>query len=616
MPISDYQINRKDIIFIFIILALAMAFRVLYLMDYLNSRIYPVLQYSDSYSYFLWAKDIAGGDFWGSKVFMKWPLYAYFLGLLLKLFKNNLFSVYLFQYLLGAANCVLVYFIARRIFNQKTGLISGLLCACCGLFIFYDALLIYTSLSLFLNSLLFLFILGIADKPDNNKLFWLGIFLGICVITQASIGLFGILAIIWVLKRQGAGWTELFRKFLFFLLGLGIIVGSVTLKNFLAEKDFVLVAGNVGFNFYSGNNPQANGTFYCPPNIALNQEDMFRDSRIIASAQTGRDLKTSEVSAFWFNKSLTFIRNEPVKWLGLLSRKINYAFGSREFIHDLEYNFLSDKIRIFKVVFMDLRFILPFSLLGAFLAFKKFPQSALLYLALISSAFSISLFFVTARYRMVMLPYLLIFAAFGLLAVWDSFKNTRYIRFLSLSLVLLLSFILIDANRLSIEKGLKNFKFFSQSFNYHLDKAFVYENSSDYQNALKELDLAQRLEADNYRVIFRQGVVYFRLDNHKLAEEKFKHTIKINPLCQDAYYNLGLIYNRQSRFIEAEEVLKKAVSLDPENIESHFELGLAYKANGSLAAAKQELSLALKKINRWRSDERAIIEKELKTLEK
>jgi len=616
MSISDYQINRKDLFFVVIILALAMAFRIMYLMDYQNTRIYPILQSSDSYSYFLWAKDISSGDLLGSKAFMKWPLYAYFLGLLLKLFRDNLTVVYLFQCLLGAVNCVLVYFIARRIFNQKVGLIAGLLCALSGLFIFYDSLLLYTSLSLFLNSLLFLFILDVADKPGNNKLFWLGIFLGICVITQASIGLFGILAIIWVLRRQGAGWPNLIRKFSFFLLGLGIVVGSVALKNFLAEKDFVLIAGNVGFNFYSGNNPEATGVFYCPANIALNQEDMFRDSRIIAVAETGRDLKTSEVSRFWFDKSFVFIREEPLKWLGLLFRKINYVFGSKEFNHDLEYNFISDKIRVFKVMLMDLRFVLPFSLLGAFLAFRKFPKSTLLYIALIGSAFSIILFFVTTRYRMIMLPYLLIFAAFGLFAVWESLKSKRYIKLLLLCLALALCFVLIDANRLAIQKDLKNYNLFSRSFNYHLGRAFIDENSSGYQNALKELDLAQRLEPDNYRVIFRQGVVYFRMDNLKLAEEKFKYAIKINPLCQDAYYDLGLIYNRQSRFTEAEEVLKRAVSLDPENIESHFELGLAYKANGKLAAAKQEFRFAFKKINRWRSDERAVIEKEIKALEK
>ena len=594
-----------------------MALRIIYLLDYMNSDIYPILAYSDSYSYFLWAKDISSGDLWGSKSFIKWPLYAYFLSFLLKLFKNNVTAVYLFQYLLGAVNCVLVYFIAKIIFNELVGRIAALVCAWCGLFIFYDSLLTYTNLSLFLNSLLFLFLLGIEDKPGNNKLFWAGIFLGICVITQASIALFGILAIIWILKKQNTDWRKLPFKFLFFLFGLGIIVGGVALRNFLVEKDFVLIAGNVGFNFYSGNNPEANGTFFCPANIALNQEDMFRDSRIIASAQTGRYLKTSEVSHFWFNKAINFIRKNPCQWLGLLLRKINYAFSSKEFVHDLEYDFLAGRIRIFKIMFMDLKFILPFSLLGIFLAFKKSRQAALLYIILFTLAFSISLFFVTARYRIIMVPYLVIFCAFGLWSIYDALKDRRNpFRFVFLCLGLLASFLLIDVDRLSIQKIRIDSKSDSPVFNYHLIKALSYENHSDYQNAIRELDLAHNIEPNNYRAIFRQGVAYSRLNDFKLAEEKFKEVIKINSLCMDAYYNLGFIYNLQLRFKEAEGMLRKAVALDPESIESHFELALAYKSNGNLKAAREEFDLAAKKINRWRSDERAIIERETKALKK
>lgn len=616
MLAPPYRIRKREIIFIFAVFGIAFALRILYLRDYLNSDTFPILQYSDSYSYFLWAKDILSGDLWGSKAFMKWPLYAYFLSFLLKLFKGNVTAVYLFQYLLGALNCVLVYFIARRIFNEAVARISALLCAWYGLFLFYDSLLIYTNLSLFLNSLLFLFLLSIKDEPDNKKLFLAGIFLGICVITQASIALFGIFAIILILKAKEAPLRKLLLKFFLFLFGFAVIIGSVALKNFFAEKDFVLISGNVGFNFYSGNNPRANGTFFCPANIALNQEDMFRDARILANAETGRSLTTAQVSRFWFNKAVVFIQKEPGKWLVLLFRKIKYLFSPVEFIHDLEYNFLTGKTMVFKAVLMDLRFILPFSLLGIILAFKRIRQVALLYIALITVSFSICLFFVTARYRIVMVPYFMIFAAFGLVTTRESLRERRYFRFTLFCLALSAIFICQESNRLAMQESGIDSKSDSSAFNYHLSAALNYENRSDYQRALRELNLAENIEPHNYRAIFRQGTVYFRLDDFKNAEEKFKETVRINPLSVDAYYNLGFIYNRQSRFTQAQDSLKKAVSLDPEYIEAHFELGKAYKANGKPALAKEEFNLALKKINRWRQAERAIIEKELASLEK
>ncbi len=505
-----------------------------------------MLPYSDSYSYFLWAKDIASGDF-GAKAFMKWPLYAYFLALMLKLFKGNSVAVYFFQFLLGAANCVLVYFIGKKIFNLRTGVVAGLLCACSGLLVFYDSLLMYVSLSLFLNSLLFLFILRVEDKPDNNKLFWLGIFLGICLITQASIGLFGVLAVIWILKSQKAGTGGSLSKFTVFIFGLAVIVGGVTLRNYLVEKDFVLVAGNVGFNFYSGNNSKANGTFYCPPNISLNQEDMFRDSAIIARAKTGRDLKTSGVSGYWLSESLDFIRRQPGKWLGLLSRKINYVFSSKEFMHDLEFSFLEEKARAFKVMLMDLRFILPLSLLGAFLGIRKFRQAKFLYLFLAAAALSITIFFVTSRYRVVMVPFFLIFAAYGLTGIWDSLRDKRYTLALLFCSVVYTSFILIDGNRSAIERNMEIPEYDSPAYSYLLNRALVYEIKNDYQNALNELELALKLEPDNYRGIFQQGVVYSRLNVFGHAGEKFKEVIKLNSLCSDAYYNLGLFITGRGR---------------------------------------------------------------------
>ena len=155
IKIPDYQLDKKDFLPVLIIFTLAMIFRVFYLKDLVKTSVYPVLPYSDGYSYYLWAKDIASGELLGNKAFMQWPLYAYVLGFLFKITANNVLLVYLFQFILGAVNCVLVYFIGKQLFNRIVGFTAGLMCAWYGIFIFHEGLLIYTSLSLFFNSLLF-----------------------------------------------------------------------------------------------------------------------------------------------------------------------------------------------------------------------------------------------------------------------------------------------------------------------------------------------------------------------------------------------------------------------------------------------------------------------------
>ena len=160
----NYKFDKRDVLIILFIFILAISIRMVYLNQYQSTNIYPVLAHSDSYSYYIWAKDIASGVLLGDRAFMKWPLYAYFLGFLFRFVGENISAIYLLQFVLGAISCCLVYMIARVIFNKSIGFVAALLCVFYGLFMFYEGLLIYTSLSLFLNLILFLWILNIKDN--------------------------------------------------------------------------------------------------------------------------------------------------------------------------------------------------------------------------------------------------------------------------------------------------------------------------------------------------------------------------------------------------------------------------------------------------------------------
>lgn len=612
----SYQINNKDILAVFIIFILALSVRAVYFNDFRNTDAYPILAYSDGYSYFLWGKDIASGDIWGRLAFMKWPLYAYFLGFLFKMFGSNVTLVYALQFILGAVNCLLVYFIAKAIFNRVVAFFAALFCVWYAVFIFYDSLLIYNTLSLFLNSLLFLSFWYIKDFPSKKNLFWLGLLSGICTITQASILIFSILAAGWILWRGRLSVRKLIYSFSCFCLGLSIVIGAVILRNYLVERDFVIIAGNTGFNFYSGNSPKADGLFYSPLNIALNQDGMFRDAKVIARAAEGRDLKTSEVSRFWFNKSVVFIKSEPLSYLKLLFRKLKFLFSTREFFHEVEYYSIMDKVSIFKIMFMDLRFILPFAFLGMFLNLRNFRKTAMLYLALITMSFSIILFFVTTRYRLAMVPFLIIFAASGVFTMGEALRRRSYVRFGWICAALLIVFTLNNYQVFHKNKPAYSKEAYPD-FRYHLRKAIYYNNEkSDYQNAIKEIEIAYNMQPDNHYCLLTYGTIYFNMHDFKMAEEKFKGAISNFPLSVDAYYNLGFLYNIEKRFEEAKKVLRQAAFLDPQNAEAHFELGKAYKATGELKKAEDEFILALQRINRWRTKEKGLITKELVGLNK
>jgi tetratricopeptide (TPR) repeat protein len=388
----------------------------------------------------------------------------------------------------------------------------------------------------------------------------------------------------------------------------------VTLRNYLVEKDFVPLVGNFGINFYLGNNPQATGAFFCPSSITMNQQDMFRDSKIIARMeQNGADLKTSEVSNFWARKSFDFIIHEPVVSLRLFLKKLSYLFSPQEYIFDNEYDFLRHKVGLFNFLFMTLKFIYPFWVLGMILCLRRIKAAAPLYVMILTISLSIALFFVTSRYRMVMMPFAMIFSGFAINEILSSMRQKRFIKSTLLCISVLLIFFLA-ALRTPRPGNLEYFRGDSAVFDEHMYKAFDYEQSGDYLNAIKESQLAHQAEPHNRRASFRLGVLYYRLNDLRQAEDKFKEAIKADGLSVDAYYNLGLIYNQQKRFNEARQMLQKAAFLDPDDPKILFELAVTYKSSGELLKAKNEFDRSLGKLSRWRTEDRKIIEEELKTL--
>lgn len=606
------RLTPRIIIFLVIIFAIGFGLRMAYLSELMSLKFFPVLENSDSSAYYNWGKDVAAGDYFGYLSFMKWPLYAYCLGAWFKAFGTNLALIFFVQFILGCLNCILVFFIARKFFNNFISGLAAILCLLYGLFIFYDGLVMYTSLSLVLNSLFLLYLFKISGNPSGRRVFICGIFLGICAITQASIVLFGIPAVGLILFQAKKKTFPVVRKIVIFLCGFFMIIAVTALRNYISEKDFVPIAGNLGINFYAGNNPQSTGVFFLPDDITPNQEDMFRDSRIIAQAVTGRNLKTSEVSSFWMHKSLDYARNEPFEFMSKFIKKFLMVLGPKEHVHDIEYALVLPESAVLKVLFKDLTYILPFVFIGLFIGLKDFKKNFLLYLYIGSFSLGIAIFFVSARYRLMLIPVFMIFAAAAIEKFVYYIRARNWRGFKILCLIWIGVFIITSYGRIfafSVKQDAN-----LAAFEARMSNALVLENNSDYSAAMAELEKAYLLKPYNRRVFLRQGLINYKLGKFNEAIQYYRKAAKFSPLCADAYYNLGLIYNQQLRFAEAREVLLKAVSLDPYDFNSHFELGMAYAALNQRQEARDQFNLALKYINRWRKLDIEIIRRELSAL--
>tara|TARA_B100000315_G_C14571399_1_gene585726 strand:- start:465 stop:2300 length:1836 start_codon:yes stop_codon:yes gene_type:complete len=599
--------KRINFIYILILIILALSVRLLFFHDYKNTAAYPFLKSSDSNSYYIWARDIASGQLFPERAFMKWPLYAYFLAFLFKLFGPSIAIIHHLQFFLGLFSCLLLYSIAKKLFNQHIGFIAGLLYALYGLFIFFEGLLIYTSLSIFLNLLFFLVLLITKDKPTKKNFFLSGALLAVCTLAQFNVLLFGLLSFIWIFFKLKIEAGQKFLCFLSFFLILFLIIGSVTVLNYVAEEDFVLVAGNLGVNFYIGNNAQAKGIFTSAGELGLNQENMFRDARIIAESKSARRLSTSEVSNYWFGRGLDFIKANPLKSGKLFLKKIALVLSGDEFIHDFEYTIIRNKIRIFKVLLMDLRFILPFSFIGLFLGLKHRDKYIFLYLSCAVFLFTLPIFFISSRYRIMAVPYLIIFASFTLHSIYRVISQRQALRSLVLSFAAISIFII---------SGYSQFNKAPQEtlFDQCILGADYQQNLGNFDKSIPYLKKAAQIKPESPALLFKLGVSFYEQGDFLTAKDKFKKVIEINPLFVDAYYNLGFIYNLEENYSQAVKVLEKAVNLDNDHEKAYFELGLAYKQIGNYEKAEAAFSKALLKTNLWRTQDRIMIHKERKSL--
>ncbi|MBN3039814.1 MAG: tetratricopeptide repeat protein [Candidatus Omnitrophica bacterium] len=596
--------QKIEIGYILIIVILAAAGRISFFHDYRNTPAYPVLEASDSQAYYYWSRDIESGKLIPDKAFMKWPFYAYFLGFIFKFFGIDIAAVYLLQYILGIINCLLLFYIGKKLFNIHLGFIAALFYCFYALFLFFESLLVYTTLSIFFNLLFFLYLINISNKPLIRDFILPGLLLGLCTITQANVLLFGILAVIWILIMADMAFKSRLCCFVVFIFFSLLVISSATLTNYIAEDDFVFIAGHLGINFYIGNNPQASGLFDDLKGIGQSQEGMFRDATIRARHYSQEDLKTSGVSRYWLKRALIFIKNRPGKYLKLLAKKMNFVFSPDEFIHDMEFSMVKDKIRVFRFLFTDLRFIMPLSLLGMFLGLKSLKKTMLIYLASGVFLMSIAVFFVDSRYRIMAVPFLIIFASF---AVFRSFKaakkrNYRLLGILSASAVVLY---------FGLQYNPHNKPQPPTAFERFFYQALEYEFRKDYTQAIKFFEIADRIRPGDEDVLFRLAVLYYRLNDFSRSRQTFERVLSINGLNVDAYYNLGFLYNLQGDYHKAVAGLEKACSFEPENPKYNFELGLAYKGIGETDKAKRALKMALKRISPWRQKDKNLIIGEL-----
>lgn len=536
----------------------------------------------------------------------------------------------LIQALLGALTPILIYRITTRLHSSGAGLIAGLCAACYSAFIFHEGTLTKEAILPFLTALALDRLLVAVESDERSYRHYVvaGAVFGLLCLVRPNLLLFVALVGVWLVASRGMGpTTARIRKA--FVLGAGVLVAisPVTIRNAWYAHDFVLMNSSGGLMFYEGNVQGGAGYYQGMPGISGTVLGEQVDARRIAESLTGRSLKDSEVSSYWYQKGLEEINADWPRWLGSMWRKFQLALNDLEIPHAEHFYFARTWSAALGLPLPTFGVILPFAILGAFTSRREWPRSLVLNLFALCLVLTLCMFYVSDRYRLPLVIVAIPYAACGAAWIWQVVRTHGWLHLIWATCLLGL---LYAATFQSV--GLPVRTDFSvpliNAANYFLDhdrpqdalpllrrvetnnwrRAELYESLGrclillgNPADACKALDRAIEMGPGRYQGYFLRGQAHLALGQTDDAVTDFQSCLAIKPHGAEAHYYLGALYRRLGNYDAARKHLTSALTYQPELIPAHIEMSRVESLTGNDARAEAILRDALKQ---YPSDQR------------
>ena len=559
----------------------------------------------DMYFYNDWALRILRGGLTDHLAFYGLPGYAYLLAFLYKIFGYSPFVPAFLQAALDGGIAVLIYQITLRAFlaaespvvpqagpwsfiltrEQVASLLAGLGWAFFVPAQAYSVILMPTVWLVFVFWFVVWRIVRTETGPGPRECLFLGLLMGATAMAVATVLFLTPLLLAACFLRRKTGNSQSWRRFslsaAFLLCGMVAGISPCWIHNYVVARDPVLLSAHSGINFWIGNNPDANGYPRFPPGLRAGQAAMLEDSITSAEAAAGRPLKRAEISAFWSAKAKSYIASHPAAWLRLLLIKL------RNFWSAFQYDDLSiiTSLREQHVILPGLYFgvVAALAIPGMLLAWRRAPLSRWITAAILLHMAALMTVFVTERYRLPIVPGLLIFAAFGASFFWRSIINREYLQSASYLGLLCASTIFVSWPQ-------RNPSLWAlDAYN----SGWQALESGNLALAAKKLALAHAYVPTNPETNFALGNLKLAEGDRGAASAYYFATLQFDETHRGALNNLGVLALEEQQNDAAEKWFRRALYLDPRNAKTHFLLAKALLGKGDRETARREVEIAL-----------------------
>jgi 4-amino-4-deoxy-L-arabinose transferase-like glycosyltransferase len=560
-------------------LALVVRLAVLHQLSPLTLFQHPLL---DSGEYLEWARRIAAGDF-------SWPAYAphgpgypFFLGGLLWLFGGSLDSVRIAQAIVGAAACVLVADIGRRIFSRTAGVVAGVVCALYGPLVLNDISLLAEAVLLPLLILVMWLLVLRRRLPVRTIL--LGALTGLAILVRPTA--IALLVPCAVDAWRSAGPTpRRLARLVVVLAACAVVVLPVALEN-RAKSGSLMIQGYGGMNLFLGNDPAGTG-------LATARLGAGWDRLAAAAIRDGVTI-SSDQDAYYLRKTVRAVAAHPGQWFRLIAGKALWLVQADEVRDTHSYYFFTDASMVLRWL-PGFGAVFPLAIVGLVIAFRRSDGRPWLLISyLLAFALTCIVFVVGSRYRLPLVPALVVLASLPITTVIDRGRARPFAAAIrpAVGYGFLLAACIVLAN-LRTDPGSHNLSeewaltgralmlegrcteavtAFQQALQADRRSGYAWDGLGACAFEANDLDQADRAfrnavaaDADNAEAHYHIGVVQERRGAYESALEQYRRAMQISPLTPSFMRASARVLMATGALPEAAAWYGKALSLQPDD---------------------------------------------------
>lgn len=381
-----------------LLVAISLAVRVLYTTVAVGWSTSPQAEAegaSDGVWYDAVARNVALGNGYsvvaGQPTAVKPPGYPLFVAGVYWVFGTDGYAaVRVVQVILASLVPLLAYRVGVEVFGETAARTGGLLAAVDPALTYLAPAFLSETLYIFLVSLALWWLARLRRRFSRGLVLMAGLLLGLATLTRANLVLLLPMLPLWAVLAFGRSRRRWVGVLL--LAVVSLVVGSWTVRNYIALHSFVALSTHGGSAFWGGNNPYAEG-------------DWVEESRTLRLASPPSDIGEVEWDRAAYRLGVAWITDHPVDFTLLVAKKLVRFFDFDP--HSARPGVAS----LYRLIgFFPYGLLFPVMVIGI-VGETRNRKAWLLYFVVLAAVLNALVFYGDPRMRSPIQPYLYLFAS-------------------------------------------------------------------------------------------------------------------------------------------------------------------------------------------------------------